>query len=175
MENEVVKIRSRMEGQQKERDQYALERQAIFGDRDPEKEETRLSADVASADRQLETARENWAGADRRLRQVASKIEELVRTMGIREIQLTKSEAAFLKRLNASGFSDEQDYRSAGLSEGVRMHLGEQSRRLADEKADLAARLGDKGRLLEVERRTHVTAERASSGGRRHPSETQGK
>jgi len=134
------------------------ERQDVFGDKNPDNEELRISIAIDSADRDLETARQKLSTASQKLSQLKFRIEELSKSITTRDIQLKSSEEVFQERLKESGFSGEANYKAACV-ENERKTLARQSQKLADEKTELTSKERDKAKQLENERQKHITDE----------------
>ncbi|MCF6355613.1 MAG: hypothetical protein L3J26_11035 [Candidatus Polarisedimenticolaceae bacterium] len=134
-----------------------LERQDIYGDKNPDDEELRLSNAIDSADKKLEAARQKLSAANQALSQLKSKIEELKKSIEIRGIQLKSLEEAFLVRLRESGFADEENHKAAYLPENERKTLAQQSQKLADEKTELTSKDRENAKRLETEHQKQIT------------------
>ncbi len=156
-ENELKKQRNQLDGLLREREAFVRERQAIFGVKKPDDEESRLSIAVDSADKELDAARQKLGTANQELSQLKSRIGELERAIGSRDIQLKSSEEALQVRLKESGFSDEENYKSACLPESERKNLAQKSQQLSDEKTEITSKEREKTKLLETERQKQMT------------------
>ncbi len=158
-ENELKKQKDQLDGFQRERGAFVCEREDVFGDKKPDDEEARLFTAIDSADKELEDARHKLITANQELSQLKSRIEELVKAIGIRVIRLKTSEEAFLERLKESGFSDEDNFTAACLPESERKSLAQQSQKLSDELTELSSREREKDKLLDTERQKQMTKE----------------
>ncbi|MEN8179992.1 MAG: AAA family ATPase [Pseudomonadota bacterium] len=158
-ENELKKQQSQLDGFLRDREALVGERQGIFGDKKPDNEEARLATAIDSADQELDAARQRLSAANQALSQLKSKIEELLKALGTRDILLKGAEEAFSGRLKESGFADEESYQSAWLEESERKSLAQQSQKLADEKTGLTSKEREKTKLLETERQKQMTEE----------------
>jgi DNA repair protein SbcC/Rad50 len=156
-EKELKKQQKLLDDLLRERDAFVRERQLVFGDKRPDDEEARLSTAIDSADKALEAARQKLSTASQELSQRKSRIEEMEKAIGIRDIQLKSSEEAFRVRLKESGFFDEENFQSACLTESKRKDLTQQSQKLSDEKIELFSREREKNKLLDTERRKQMT------------------
>ena len=136
-----------------------LERQDIYGDKNPDDEELCLSTAIDSADKELEAARQKLSAANQQLSQLRSRIDELTKSIARRDSQLKSLEEAFLVRLRESGFADEDNYKAACLLESERKTLAQQSQKLADEKTELTSKDRENAKLLETERQKQITDE----------------
>ena len=160
-EIELERQRELLAGLRQEEDALGRQREDMFADRDPDKEEERLSKAVERADKELEAARHKVSKADQVLGQLKSAIAELVKAIEVRDARLESSRAAFQVRLEKSGFADEEGYLAACLQEVERKALAQLSHKLADENTELASRKRNCENLLEAERQKRITDEPA--------------
>jgi exonuclease SbcC len=158
-ENELEKQRNLLDSFLRERETFVHERQAFFEDKIPDDKEARLSTAIDSAHKELDQARQNLNRENQSLSQLQSKIEDLVKAIGTRDIQLKSSEEAFLTRLKASGFSDEEHYQYACLPENERRNLAQQSQKLSAENTEVMSKEREKTQRLETERQNQLTKE----------------
>ena len=158
-DSELKKQQELRDGLFRERKALELERQDIYEDKNPDDEESHLSTAIDSADKELEAARQKLSAANQELNQLRSKIEELKKSIARRDSQLKSLEEAFLVRLRASGFADEDNYKAACLPESERKTLTQQSQKLADEKTELTSKDRENAKLLETERQKQITDE----------------
>lgn len=141
----------------RERDGLSSERQELFGDRDADAEEARLSAAIEAAEKELDADRRKSEAVHRELLQLKAEIGKLEQAVLGRDLQLNASDQAFLARLKQSGFSDEANFLSCCLPESDRKLLTQQSLKLAEENTELVSREREKAALLESECRKQVT------------------
>ncbi|MBI5141310.1 MAG: AAA family ATPase [Nitrospirae bacterium] len=158
-ENELKKQRDQLDEILREREALGRERQYIFGDKNPDDEELRLSTAINSAEQELEAARQRLNTASQEHNHLKSRIEELEKSIAARDIHLKSTEEAFLAQLKGSGFSGEDNYNAACLPEDERRTLAQQSQKLADEKTGLASKERDRIEMLETERQKQITDE----------------
>ncbi|WP_075186785.1 AAA family ATPase [Teredinibacter haidensis] len=144
---------------QRERESFSLERLQIFGNKDTNQEETRLSSCIEASENEVDSARRALSTASQNLSQLTTKISEWGKAIDAREIVLTHTETCFRGRLNTAGFSDEERYQSAYLEEHERKHLTLQSQALSDEKAEIGSREREKRSLLATESGKNITDE----------------
>ncbi|MBF0613564.1 MAG: AAA family ATPase [Magnetococcales bacterium] len=109
------------------------ERNALFGERDPDQEEQRLLQIMADAENRLQARMEEREAAQHHLLRLESQCNELERSMQGRMPSLIAEEAALLTELVRLGFADEADFCAACLPEEQRQALLNQERQLADE------------------------------------------
>lgn len=142
-----------------EREAFTRERKDVLGDKNADDEEARLDRAIESAEQELDGARQQWTAANQELGQLQAKIDELEKAVKGRDLQLQSADQAFLTRLKASGFTDEEHYQSACLPESERKHLAQQSQKLIVERTEITSKEREKTNLLETERQKKITQE----------------
>lgn len=140
-----------------ERDGLTQGRQALFGDKNPDDEESRLSAAIETAEKHLEDLRLALNAAAQQLATLSSQVKSIAKAMTARAETIKSQEQAFCERLGALGFSDETAYQAACLPDDQRKQLLQQARQLTVEQTALDARTRDKTALLESERQKQIT------------------
>ncbi|MDD2855321.1 MAG: SbcC/MukB-like Walker B domain-containing protein, partial [Desulfuromonadaceae bacterium] len=134
-----------------------IERNGLFGEKNPDAEEARLSAAIETAEKLLESSRLKLNTANQEFGNLKNRIEELNKTITARTEQLKSVEKTFLTRLNGLDFKDEASYVSACLPESERNNLTQQAQKLSDEQIELSSREREKSKLLETEKLLQVT------------------
>ncbi|RDH88133.1 MAG: exonuclease SbcC [endosymbiont of Escarpia spicata] len=140
-----------------EQDSLTQDRLALFEDKNPDAEETRLSTSVEEAEKQLEESRQVFHLATGEQGKLKAAIALIEKTMLGRADQLKQSQAAFQVRLGQFDFTDETSYQAACLPEEERNNLMQQAQRLATEQTELNARSRDRTSLLDIERKKQTT------------------
>ncbi|HPX57058.1 MAG TPA: AAA family ATPase [Syntrophales bacterium] len=158
-ENDLRKQQEHLAGLLRDREVLCRERRELFGDRKTDDEEVRLAGAVESAEKDLDRARQRLSSAHQELNQLKAKIDEMEKTIRSRDLRLKSMGQAFLTRLEASGFTGEDHYRSACLSEGERRQLAQKSQKLSDGMTEITSKVLEKAGLLEVERQKKITEE----------------
>lgn len=156
-DDEIRKQLELLEGLLRDRESLSRERREIFGDKNPDDEEQRLSAAIEAADKDLEDARRKLNAATQEISKLKSRIEELEKSIAARNTRLRSDEEAFLVRLDGLEFANEDTFKAACLPEDERKTLAHQSQKLADEKIEMVSKERDKTKLLEAERQKQVT------------------
>ncbi|MEO5350353.1 MAG: hypothetical protein H7836_11990, partial [Magnetococcus sp. YQC-3] len=154
---ELARQRERWTALQAGRDLLRQERQALFADGDPDREERTLAAAVLAAEQRREAARQAEQQATQALARWQNRLTELQQLLAQRAEPLREAEAALVQRLGAFNFVDEADYRAAALPEEKRRILLQQARQLTDEETELAARLREKSLEREVLQQQRLT------------------
>jgi exonuclease SbcC len=141
------------------RDQESLtqERQVIFGDKNTEEEEVRHFNAIEEAERSLENRRLKLNSVTQELGNLKSRIETLEKSIVIRVEQSKIGQEKFRTQLSMCGFTDEDGYLTACLSEIERNNLMLSAEQLTTEQTELNARSRDKTSLSEVERLKQIT------------------
>ena len=140
-----------------ESDNLVGERHELFGEKDPEKEESFLSQAVREAESNFETSNRALSEANRNLDSLKGKIEELNESIISRAEKIKAAEQKFGERLNLYSFSDEESYTEACLSEDERNTLNERAQDLTTEQIELNSKKKDKTTQLKTERRKRLT------------------
>jgi len=142
---------------ERELSDLAQHRSELFGDRNPDHEEIRLSQIIEAADQNRDTARQTYSNAFQELARIKQRIEELDQSIGLRFSRLNETEEAFHARLGKCGFADEAGYLASCLSEDERKKRMNHASQLDTEQTQLEAKSRDTMALLESERQKNVT------------------
>ena len=141
----------------RERDSLNHERQELYGDKDPNDEESRLSLSIEESEKHLNGSRQIFNSATQKLGTLPSSLAAIEKTFSKRGDQLKSKEHKFVARLGKSGFTDETDYQSACLPEDERRSLVQQARQLENEQTKLETRSRDKTKRLKTEQQKQLT------------------
>ena len=151
------KQREGLEGLVRTQSDLRQERLAVFGDRHPDTEESRLVKAIESAGKALEMARRQLNAASETRARLKSQIEGLQKSMSARDNQLKLAQDDFLARLAQVGFSDETAYSAACLPENERRDLLLQAQKLAEELTELSTKTRGKTALLTDEKHKRLS------------------
>jgi exonuclease SbcC len=151
-ENDLKQQNAHMVVLQTACNQLHAERHALFGNKKPDEEDSRLSNAVEAASKTLEITRTQREAALATLNRLNVKISELEQATAQRAQPLQAAEAAFSSRLRGAAFSDEAHYQTAVLPQEARQQLERKSRQLADEATVIAAQVREKTERLSTER-----------------------
>ncbi|MCF6281495.1 MAG: AAA family ATPase [Candidatus Polarisedimenticolaceae bacterium] len=157
IEHELIKDRAELDTLVRERDLLAGERQALFGDKNPDEEESRFSSLVAECDKQLETSRQGHNAATQMLERLKNSIEAFEKSIVVRADKLEVEECAFQTGLAKFSFGDEAEYQAACLSEEERNKLISEAQQLSTDQTALDALHLEKTDLLKTEQEKQVT------------------
>jgi exonuclease SbcC len=158
-EDDLSKQQKLLDGLLFEQDTLQRERRELFGTKKIDEEEARLAAAINSADKNLESARQKLSKGSQELNHLKAKRDDLEKALQSRGSMLNSAEQSFWARLKAEGFSDENNYNSACLSESERKILAEQERKLSGEKTEIESREREIKRKLEEERIKALSAD----------------
>ena len=128
-------------------------RQALFGDKDPNKAEEQLRLKLKRIEAQLEEKSTEQQEADAifiRLKQQIKSLQEAIETLKER---LHLLEPQFNEQLEKQQFDNEESFLAACMNEEQRLHLDQQQRLLAERKSTL------KEQLQQVEANLQLLAE----------------
>ena len=128
-------------------------RQALFGDKDPNKAEEQLRLELKRIEAQLEEKSTEQQEADAifiRLKQQIKNLQEAIETLKER---LHLLEPQFNEQLEKQQFENEESFLAACMNEEQRLHLDQQQRLLAERKSTL------KEQLQQVEANLQLLAE----------------
>lgn len=144
-------------------DELSVSRRELFGDKDPDSEEKRLSNDVLQAEEALEKKREVLGLLEKEISALKERLDFLKCNMERRATELAKSELALVDGIRKSGFEDEADYFSARLPAAQLNALETIEKSLTEEKVQLDARRKDKSEALSLQRASNLTDQSAES------------
>ncbi len=159
LDREGLQRREQLDAMQRERDALAGERQRLFADRQPDREETALAVAIETARRACDGALQVRAEAIQDLDRLKIRVAELAGSIETLTEQSEIAEAAFEARRVAAGFVDEQDYLAACLTEERRALLTRQAQQLTDERTALAARERDLRARIATERERRLSGQ----------------
>ncbi|MGI6078447.1 MAG: SbcC/MukB-like Walker B domain-containing protein, partial [Fastidiosipilaceae bacterium] len=135
------------------------ERQNLYGDKDPDKEEERMSQQIAKAEEAEREARNRLNLAQQMLTATKASIESLSTKIGERASLLDELESAFHISLHAGGFCDEARFLQARLTSSERAALANRARSLDNRQTELKAKEEDRKERLAAEIAKKVTDE----------------
>ncbi|HBV20208.1 MAG TPA: chromosome segregation protein SMC, partial [Nitrosomonas sp.] len=142
----------------KESEKQSIERQNLFGIRNPDTEEIRLEKAVLDAELKEKTERLSWDEARQRHHTIATYIASQKARIEKKEHELEKLEAAFLDTLQAAGFADERLFVAERLTLHEREKIKTKAKALDNRYADLQVRKKDREHRLATEIGRKMTA-----------------
>jgi exonuclease SbcC len=156
-EADCVRHREACSALAREMESLVAVRRETLGGKDPDQVEEGHAALVLTAETEAETARRSLAAADRDLFALRARAEGLARAMADRAEPLLSAEEAFAARRLEAGFTGEDDFLAARVTEEVRQSLESRSRLLADEGSALEGRSREISARLDEERGRRLT------------------
>ncbi|MCB9413637.1 MAG: AAA family ATPase [Actinobacteria bacterium] len=132
-------------------------RRELFGEKDPNEEETLLAAAVDSAQDELKNAEAAAAETRNALVHLEQRISELTSAIAQRAELLIAQEEAFAQRLADSEFDDEADYLAASMPGDERTALEALERELSERRTRLATLRNQTAQELESEQAKAIT------------------
>jgi len=120
------------------------ERKKLYGDKNPDDEESRLNKAVADAEGNEKKARSLNTELQQKLNTAKTHVESLKKRIEQRLPELKKAETDFSSALEPAGFSDEKQFLDARLTNEEREALSSRAKKLDDNQTDLAARQKDR-------------------------------
>ena len=157
LEHDLKKSREDRENLMRQYESQSASRRELYGEKNPDQEEKRLTDAVDQVCKAFEKAREEHAQREKELSALKEKIDDLEKKTSKRAIELLRAEKNLTERIKKAGFEDESDYLSACLNEEERERLTQREKVLIREKTELDARRKDKSEALAAEREKHLT------------------
>lgn len=133
------------------------ERNALYGDKNPDDEERRLNQAVSDAEGAERQARERHHSLQQKWNTAKTHVESLKKRIDQREPELRKLETEFSAALAPVGFSDEEQFLAARLASKQRNELAAKAKELDERQTDLKARQKDREARLAMEMARKVT------------------
>lgn len=106
-----------------EYDIIKTERTKIFGDKDPDQEEKRISDAFDRVQNEYELAKQNSMNEEKKLENLNTEIKAVKNSISDRDEQLRKKEESFVFSLANAGFTNESEYVLSVLPESDRKQL----------------------------------------------------
>jgi len=133
------------------------ERQQLYGDKQPDAEESRLNQTLARAGETEREARELNSGLQQQLTTTKARISDLQLRISGRAPDLAQAETGFAAELQPAGFASEEDFLAAWLASSEREALQSQARALEESRTRLKAKQKDRADRLASEMARQVT------------------
>ncbi|MFW5785476.1 MAG: AAA family ATPase [Chitinispirillaceae bacterium] len=116
------------------------ERKKLYGDKNPDTEESRLEKAVYDAEQAQKQARVLYDELQTKLTSTKTDVDSLRNRIGQQEEELKKLNAEFTTEIQYAGFADEKDFVAAMLSPEDRDGLASEAKKLDDRETHLKAR-----------------------------------
>lgn len=133
------------------------ERQKLFGDKEADKEEEKLSNALHSAETAEKIAGKNCSDLLQKVGVARTRIESLQASLAKREPLLETQSSCFFEELASIGFSDEQQFLSVRLPLVERNRLASVAKALDDRKTALETTMHDRTSRLALEHAKNLT------------------
>jgi exonuclease SbcC len=133
------------------------ERNALYGDKDPDDEERRLNKAISDAEGAEKQTRERHNELQQKWNTAKAHVESLKKRIDQREPELRRLETDFSTVLAPVGFSNEEQFLSARLPSARRAELTATAKDLDERQTDLRARQKDRETRLATEMARKVT------------------
>ncbi len=127
------------------------ERNAFYGDKNPDAEERRLNKVISDAEGAERQARKRHNELQQRWNTAKAHVESLKKRIDLREPQLRGLETEFSAALAPVGFSDEEQFLAARLPTERKAELAATAKDLDERQTDLKARRKDRETRLATE------------------------
>ena len=153
----LAEKRERLEALKKELATGNDERNALYGDKNPDDEELRLNKAVSDAESAERQARDRQNELHQKWNTAKAYVESLRKRIDQREPELRRLETEFSAALAPVGFSNEEQFLEAKLSSERRGELTAKAKDLDERQTDLKARQKDRETRLATEMVLKVT------------------
>ncbi|NNF98980.1 MAG: AAA family ATPase [Desulfobacteraceae bacterium] len=151
------KKKEAFDAQEKDLETLMRERTALYGKKNPDREETRLEKASAEAEASEKASRETRDRIKQGLNEHKARIDALKETTTRRKTELEREESVFADGYRKAGFEDEAKFISCRISAGERNDLAGREKRLDKKQADIAARQTDRETRLAQEINKKIT------------------
>ena len=133
------------------------ERNALYGDKNPDDEERRLNKALSDAEGAEKQVRERHNEFQQQCNTAKAHVESLKKRIDLREPELRMLETEFSAALAPVGFSDEERFLAAVLPSETRAELMATSKNLDERQTELKARHKDRETRLATEMARKIT------------------
>jgi len=128
----------------KDIDKLIAERNGLYGQKNPDREEARLEGLITESEKSEKAARDNRDQIMQQLNDLKTRIAALKESTDRRKPELNGLEASFKTICKKAGFEDELTFISCRLSIDERNNLSQRAKELDDKQADIATRKKDR-------------------------------
>ena len=146
-----------LRGTLSQRDELAAARRELFGERDPDREEQRLTATLKEAAERRDTAWREQNTLQAELAGLEESIRAKTATVAERTADLAELEPVFFRRLIEVGFADEAALLRARLPKARFAELTRLDESLRREETELRTRRRDRAEALLIEQEKRLT------------------
>lgn len=153
----LIEKQKQLETQEAERITIRDERLALFGDKNPDKEATRLNLSILAAETAEKDTRDALARQQQRLVTAQTRVDSLNQEIVQRKPELAAANNQFNDACSAAGFATEEQFKQAQLSHAQKEELALADKQLKDRLTHLNARLTDRIERLHTELEKKIT------------------
>lgn len=147
----------RLEALKKELATGSDERNALYGDKNPDDDERRLNKAVSDAEGTEKQARERNNELQQKWNTAKAHVASLMKRIDQREPELKRLETEFSEALAPVGFSNEEQFLAARLPSERKAELAATAKNLDERQTDLQARQKDRETRLATEIARKIT------------------
>ncbi len=155
--NALSELQKHLETLKKKQIAGSDERKELYGDKEPDDEESHLNKTLADSEEAEKQTRNRHTELQQKLNTVKSHVESLTKRIDQRAPELKKAAADFTTTLVPAGFSDEKLFLKARLPREQQDALSAKAKELDDSQTDLKARQKDRETRLTTEITKKVT------------------
>ncbi len=135
----------------KDINKLTAERNGLYGQKNPDTEETRLEGLITEAEKSEKAARDSRDQVMQQLNDLKTRVTALKESTAKSKPELDDLEASFKISCKKAGFEDEQTFISCQLPSDERNKLSQRAKELDDKQADIATRKKDRETSLSQE------------------------
>ena len=135
------------------------ERRALYGEKDPDKEEQRLAEQLTATEKKRDALRQTVVHSEKKLHALVEQRHRLAVAMQERQVLLAKQQTVFHHVLAEAGFAGEEVFVAARLASDERQRLILLRDSLVRQQTQLHSRMRDQQKALELEKKKKVTDE----------------
>ncbi len=157
VENNLTGMEQRLLGSITQRDNLAGQRQELYGERNPDSEEKRLSDALRQAGERRDEAFQEQNRLQTELGGLNQQILKLTASLTKREEQLAELEPALRLRLTEAGFANEAVFLQASLPQECFDELTQRADSLRKEETEIQTRQQDRRVNLQLEQDKNLT------------------
>jgi len=154
---EAVILRDECQNLQQKLDALHNERHELLQDKDPDQEETRMQAQINTAQATLTSAQQQWQQHQNQLEQLQHQIRTQESSLESRAQKLKQAEQTFISSLQQHAFANEDAFVAAQLTEPERRALTRKADALQQKGIELRAALAQSRQELEQEQLRALT------------------
>ncbi len=153
----IIEKQKNLDLLKKASDEQTTERTALFGLKNPDKEEKRLDQSIIDAETSEKLSRTERDNAKEQSNSIKVHVISLKKNISQREPELQTMESVFVNKLNSSDFVNEQDFLLASMEVDDRKELNNRAKELESQLAELITQKTDRETRLNRELDKKIT------------------